>query len=128
MAWRARSRHWIRGIVSLSAYGSNGVGVETAHIAPLTGVRQLYSRPCTSGHWPRASVGATLGGNVHGPGDAPIGAFPIPLERQVLLASGRGRSMPALFGPSASDLQHLRSIVRALGTPSVPGLSAALSW
>jgi len=36
--------------------------------------------------------------------------------------------MPALFGPSASDLEHLRSTVRALGTTSVPGLSAALSW
>jgi|SRR5271170_4048217 len=36
--------------------------------------------------------------------------------------------MAALFGPSASDLEHLRSTVRALGTTSVPGLSAALSW
>lgn len=36
--------------------------------------------------------------------------------------------MPPLFGPSASDLEHLRSAVRALGTTSVPGLSAALSW
>jgi uncharacterized Zn finger protein (UPF0148 family) len=36
--------------------------------------------------------------------------------------------MAPLFGPSASDLEHLRSAVRALGTTSVPGLSAALSW
>lgn len=36
--------------------------------------------------------------------------------------------MAPLFGPSASDLEHLRSTVRALGTTSVPGLSAALSW
>ncbi|MGA8665143.1 MAG: zf-TFIIB domain-containing protein [Thermoplasmata archaeon] len=36
--------------------------------------------------------------------------------------------MPPIFGPSASDLEHLRSTVRALGTTSVPGLSAALSW
>ncbi|MGP8072551.1 MAG: zf-TFIIB domain-containing protein [Thermoplasmata archaeon] len=36
--------------------------------------------------------------------------------------------MAPLFGPSASDLEHLRSTVRALGTASVPGLSAALSW
>ncbi|HTS33725.1 MAG TPA: zf-TFIIB domain-containing protein [Thermoplasmata archaeon] len=36
--------------------------------------------------------------------------------------------MAPLFGPSASDLEHLRSTVRALGTTSVPGLAAALSW
>jgi predicted RNA-binding Zn-ribbon protein involved in translation (DUF1610 family) len=36
--------------------------------------------------------------------------------------------MPALFGPSTADLEHLRSAVRALGTTSVPGLAAALSW
>jgi uncharacterized Zn finger protein (UPF0148 family) len=36
--------------------------------------------------------------------------------------------MAPLFGPSASDLDHLRTTVRALGTTSVPGLSAALSW
>ncbi len=36
--------------------------------------------------------------------------------------------MAPLFGPSASDLEHLRSTVRALGKTSVPGLSAALSW
>ncbi|MGD0257457.1 MAG: hypothetical protein ABSB90_06210 [Thermoplasmata archaeon] len=36
--------------------------------------------------------------------------------------------MPALFGPSSADLEHLRSAVRALGTTSVPGLAAALSW
>jgi uncharacterized Zn finger protein (UPF0148 family) len=36
--------------------------------------------------------------------------------------------MAALFGPSSSDLEHLRSAVRALGTTSVPGLAAALSW
>lgn len=36
--------------------------------------------------------------------------------------------MVALFGPSTADLEHLRSTVRALGTTSVPGLAAALSW
>ncbi|MCI4364762.1 MAG: hypothetical protein L3K10_01670 [Thermoplasmata archaeon] len=36
--------------------------------------------------------------------------------------------MAALFGPSTTDLEHLRSTVRALGTTSVPGLAAALSW
>jgi ribosomal protein L37AE/L43A len=36
--------------------------------------------------------------------------------------------MAPLFGPSDADLEHLRSTVRALGTTSVPGLSAALSW
>jgi uncharacterized Zn finger protein (UPF0148 family) len=36
--------------------------------------------------------------------------------------------MPPIFGPSESDLDHLRSTVKALGTTSVPGLSAALSW
>jgi uncharacterized Zn finger protein (UPF0148 family) len=36
--------------------------------------------------------------------------------------------MAALFGPSTADLEHLRSAVRALGTTSVPGLAAALSW
>lgn len=36
--------------------------------------------------------------------------------------------MAPLFGPSVSDLEHLRSAVRALGTASVPGISAALSW
>jgi uncharacterized Zn finger protein (UPF0148 family) len=36
--------------------------------------------------------------------------------------------MVALFGPSDEDLEHLRSTVRSLGTTSVPGLAAALSW
>jgi predicted RNA-binding Zn-ribbon protein involved in translation (DUF1610 family) len=36
--------------------------------------------------------------------------------------------MSALFGPSADDLEHLRATVQSLGTTSVPGLSAALSW
>jgi uncharacterized Zn finger protein (UPF0148 family) len=36
--------------------------------------------------------------------------------------------MAALFGPSTADREHLRSAVRALGTTSVPGLAAALSW
>ncbi len=36
--------------------------------------------------------------------------------------------MTPLFGPSESDLEHLRTTVRALGNASVPGLSAALSW
>ncbi len=36
--------------------------------------------------------------------------------------------MAALFGPSSADREHLRSAVRALGTTSVPGLAAALSW
>jgi predicted RNA-binding Zn-ribbon protein involved in translation (DUF1610 family) len=36
--------------------------------------------------------------------------------------------MAAFFGPSTADLEHLRSAVRALGTTSVPGLAAALSW
>jgi uncharacterized Zn finger protein (UPF0148 family) len=36
--------------------------------------------------------------------------------------------MPSLFGPSTADREHLRSAVRALGTTSVPGLAAALSW
>jgi ribosomal protein L37AE/L43A len=36
--------------------------------------------------------------------------------------------MAPLFGPSESDLEHLRSTVRALGAATVPGISAALSW
>jgi uncharacterized Zn finger protein (UPF0148 family) len=36
--------------------------------------------------------------------------------------------MASLFGPSSADLDHLRTTVRALGTTSVPGLAAALSW
>ncbi len=36
--------------------------------------------------------------------------------------------MAALFGPSEDDLERLRSTVRSLGTTSVPGLAAALSW
>jgi len=36
--------------------------------------------------------------------------------------------MAALFGPSAQDLERLRSTVQSLGTTSVPGLAAALSW
>ena len=36
--------------------------------------------------------------------------------------------MVGLFGPAASDLERLRSTVQSLGTTSVPGLSAALSW
>jgi uncharacterized Zn finger protein (UPF0148 family) len=36
--------------------------------------------------------------------------------------------MVALFGPSDQDLERLRSTVHSLGTTSVPGLAAALSW
>jgi uncharacterized Zn finger protein (UPF0148 family) len=36
--------------------------------------------------------------------------------------------MAALFGPSEQDLERLRSTVQSLGTTSVPGLAAALSW
>jgi uncharacterized Zn finger protein (UPF0148 family) len=36
--------------------------------------------------------------------------------------------MPPLFAPSSPDLDHLRSTVKALGTATLPGLSAALSW
>jgi predicted RNA-binding Zn-ribbon protein involved in translation (DUF1610 family) len=36
--------------------------------------------------------------------------------------------MAALFGPSPQDLERLRSTVQSLGTTSVPGLAAALSW
>ncbi|MGD0249323.1 MAG: hypothetical protein ABSB97_00290 [Thermoplasmata archaeon] len=36
--------------------------------------------------------------------------------------------MVALFGPSDQDLERLRSTVQSLGTTSVPGLAAALSW
>jgi len=36
--------------------------------------------------------------------------------------------MVALFGPSTEDLEHLRTTVESLGTTSVPGLAAALSW
>ncbi len=36
--------------------------------------------------------------------------------------------MSGLFGPSEQDLERLRSTVESLGTTSVPGLAAALSW
>jgi uncharacterized Zn finger protein (UPF0148 family) len=36
--------------------------------------------------------------------------------------------MAGLFGPSEQDLERLRSAVQSLGTTSVPGLAAALSW
>jgi predicted RNA-binding Zn-ribbon protein involved in translation (DUF1610 family) len=36
--------------------------------------------------------------------------------------------MAAFFGPSPQDLERLRSTVQSLGTTSVPGLAAALSW
>ncbi|HXW66995.1 MAG TPA: hypothetical protein VEL82_03855 [Thermoplasmata archaeon] len=36
--------------------------------------------------------------------------------------------MAGLFGPSDEDLERLRSAVQSLGTTSVPGLAAALSW
>ena len=36
--------------------------------------------------------------------------------------------MAALFGPSEADLDRLRTTVKSLGTTSVPGLAAALSW
>lgn len=36
--------------------------------------------------------------------------------------------MVGLFGPSETDLERLRSTVQTLGTTSVPGLAAALSW
>jgi len=36
--------------------------------------------------------------------------------------------MAALFGPSEQDLERLRSTVQSLGTTSVLGLAAALSW
>ena len=37
-------------------------------------------------------------------------------------------AMVALFGPSEQDLERLRAVVESLGTTSVPGLAAALSW
>ncbi len=36
--------------------------------------------------------------------------------------------MAGFFGPSEQDLERLRSTVQSLGTTSVPGLAAALSW
>jgi len=36
--------------------------------------------------------------------------------------------MAGFFGPSDEDLERLRSTVQSLGTTSVPGLAAALSW
>ncbi len=36
--------------------------------------------------------------------------------------------MVALFGPSERDMERLRTTVESLGTTSVPGLAAALSW
>lgn len=36
--------------------------------------------------------------------------------------------MGAFFGPSETDLERLRATVQSLGTTSVPGLAAALSW
>ncbi len=36
--------------------------------------------------------------------------------------------MVALFGPSERDMERLRTTVQSLGTTSVPGLAAALSW
>jgi len=36
--------------------------------------------------------------------------------------------MAGWFGPSEQDLERLRSTVESLGTTSVPGLAAALSW
>lgn len=36
--------------------------------------------------------------------------------------------MAGFFGPSEQDLERLRSTVQTLGTTSVPGLAAALSW
>ncbi len=36
--------------------------------------------------------------------------------------------MATFFGPSEQDLERLRSTVQSLGTTSVPGLAAALSW
>ncbi|MGA8302132.1 MAG: hypothetical protein WB873_00305 [Thermoplasmata archaeon] len=36
--------------------------------------------------------------------------------------------MASFFGPSEQDLERLRSTVHSLGTTSVPGLAAALSW
>jgi predicted RNA-binding Zn-ribbon protein involved in translation (DUF1610 family) len=36
--------------------------------------------------------------------------------------------MASLFGPSINDVDRLRTTVRSLGTASVPGLAAALSW
>jgi predicted RNA-binding Zn-ribbon protein involved in translation (DUF1610 family) len=36
--------------------------------------------------------------------------------------------MVSLFGPSEQDLERLRATVQSLGTTSVPGLAAALSW
>jgi len=85
--------------------------------------------------WPRLMV-IGLGHRLPGhrvalsrrPGDRAVGAFPVRLQRQVLLSHGQARRMAALFGPSSADLEHLRSAVRALGTTSVPGLAAALSW
>ncbi len=98
------------------------------HRPPLRGARQLYRLTLTYGNQPRAPVARTPGGTVQRPGGRTAGAFAMPLQRHLLLARGKARGMAALFGPSTSDLEHLRSAVRALGTTSVPGLAAALSW
>src|SRR5271156_4468204 len=101
---------------------------EALHRSPLGGPHQLYRLALTYGNQPRAPVARPPGGTVQRPGRRTAGAFALPLQRHLLLARGKPRPMAALFGPSTSDLEHLRSAVRALGTTSVPGLAAALSW
>jgi hypothetical protein len=53
------------------------------------GPRQLYSLARTSGSWPRASALPPLGGTVRKTRRRGAGAFPVPIERQVLLSSRR---------------------------------------
>jgi predicted RNA-binding Zn-ribbon protein involved in translation (DUF1610 family) len=98
---------------------------------PPSGGRDNYieSRELTFlglGHrWRRA-----LGGTVQETWSRPTDAFPLPARGTIGSFDGRtdARAMAALFGPSPQDLERLRSAVQSLGTASVPGLAAALSW
>ena len=83
-----------------------------------------------SGLWPRASVEAALGGTVQETRGPPTGAFPFLSTRAIgsFAEAPTSALMAGFFGPSEQDLERLRSTVQSLGTTSVPGLAAALSW
>jgi predicted RNA-binding Zn-ribbon protein involved in translation (DUF1610 family) len=71
-----------------------------------------------------------LGGTVQETRRRATGAFPLRSTGTIDSFGARrdALAMAAFFGPSPQDLERLRSTVQSLGTTSVPGLAAALSW
>ena len=117
-------------------------------IAPFTvsrSTRNLYRPLPPYGVRPRAPVEQALGGSVQKARSTPTGAFPFSGHSwgRFRRAGGKRLSSPTkdysalprhsrlmspLWGPSRRDQVHLLSALESLGSTSIAGLSAALSW